>query len=90
MAGCIVGSPQEVKARAVEIERDLRKAQETFAVSGSHEKVSEEKRLPLTEELSSVCVDHANLCADFDGMSALEERIEEDVGKSLSSVSTEK
>lgn len=50
--GSMVGSSQEVKAREVEIERDLGMAHEAVEVSDFHQKTLMDKDSSLTEKLS--------------------------------------
>lgn len=86
--GFVVGLLQEVKACAVETERDLKKTQEIISVSGFREKTLTEKVLSLTEELSSVRVECANLCSNLYEMTALVQWMKANVGKQPSTVST--
>lgn len=64
-------------------------AQETVAVLDSHQKRLKDKVCFQREELSSVRVESANLWADLDAMTALVQRMKDDIGKSLSKLSTE-
>lgn len=87
--GSAVGSPQETKARAVKIKSNLKKHQETIAVSAFCKSALAKKVSSMTDELSPVCVDRTDLRADQDEMTTLVRRMNEDVKKSLSTVSTE-
>lgn len=76
-----MGLFKKVKPRAVEAGKDLRKAQETIAVSGSSEKMLSENVSFLTEELSSVRVGRANHRADFDETTARVQQMKREVEK---------
>lgn len=58
-------------------------------MSDSHQKSLRDEILFLTEKLSSIRVERANLRADSDEMTALMNRTNDDVVKSFSNVSTE-
>lgn len=66
-----VSSFQEVKTRAVETERGLKKSQETVAVSDSQQKSLTDKVSSLTKELSSIRVECVNVRVDLDEITAL-------------------
>lgn len=85
----LVGSLQGVMVHENEIERDLKKAKKTVAVSDSNQKTFTDNVLSLMEERSSVRVKHANLCAELNEMTALVQRMKNDHEKSLSGMSTE-
>lgn len=87
--GLLVGSFHKVKARAAETERGLQKAQGAVAVSKLQHKTLKEKFTFLTEELSLIRVESANVKADLDEISALVYRLRDDVDKLISNVSTE-
>lgn len=53
----------------------------------SQHKALTDKVASLTEELSSICVEWANLRSDLSEMTVLVQGLEEDVGRSLSGVS---
>lgn len=80
--GSFVGPFQEVKARAVWTERDLKIAHKTAAVLDSHQKTLPDKVSPLTEKLPSVGIERANLPADLNEMAPMVQRMKEDIGKS--------
>lgn len=73
----------------IENKRDLKTTQETAAVSKAQQKPSTETISSLTDELSSIRVDRANLMAAMDEITALVQRMKDDVERSLSNVSTE-
>lgn len=85
----LVGSIQEVKAHTVETKTRLKKAPETAAVQDSQLKLAMGKFLSLTEALSSIRVERANLREHFDAVKALVKRIIADVEKSVFKVSME-
>lgn len=61
-------SIHEGNAREVDMERYLKKAQETVAVSGSLEKTLPDNVESVMEAFSSFCEKHANQRADLDEM----------------------
>lgn len=87
--GSLAGSLQEVKACAFETVRELKKSLKTIAVSDSQQKTLIDKFMSLTEELSSIHAECANLMVDLDELTALVQLMEDDVRTSLSHVSTE-
>lgn len=87
--GSILGSLQKVKARAVDTERDLEKAQETITISNSRTRTLTEKVSSLKEEFPSVVIERVNLCADPDEMAAFVPRMKNYVETSLFVVSAE-
>lgn len=89
MIGSIVGFRQEVNARAVETEGDLKKAQDAIPVSGSCKKALVGKVSSLTEELASVRLERAIVSDELDEMATLVQRVKEGVVKLLSTVTTE-
>lgn len=59
-----------------------------MSVSNSHQNTLTKKPSSLTEELSSIPVERAKVCAHVNGFTARLQRMKEDVGNSLSKVST--
>lgn len=87
--GLLVGSIRGVKARAFEYEKDLQKTQEVVAVWDSQYKALTDKVASLMEELTSIRLERDNLSSNLMEMAVLDQGHNDDVGKSLSSVSTE-
>lgn len=89
MAKCtIVSFLQKVKARAIETVSDLKKASETSAVSGSHEKTLIEKVSSLMDEFLSVRVERDNFRVELDAKTTVVQRMKKDVRNLLSNVFT--
>lgn len=84
--GALLISLQDVKSLAVETESDLKKTQETAAVSESQQMTLTDKVSSLTKELSTVRVERANVMADLNKMAPLVLRMKENVRKALASV----
>lgn len=84
-----MGSIQEVKARAVEMKRDLNKAQESFAKSKSQQTTLIDYILSLTEEPSLVHIKPAIIKSDLGEMMALVQQQKNDVEMSFCNVSME-
>lgn len=66
-----MGFLQEVKSRAVETQRDLKKAQDTIAVLHSYQKTLTDKVSSLTGKVSSVRVERVKLRVNSDDKAAL-------------------
>lgn len=76
-------------ACAVKAETDLKRAQETVAGPDFQQRIFTGRVLSLTEEFLSIRIVRANLNTGLDDMTPLVSRMNDDVKKPLSSVSTE-
>lgn len=78
-----------MNVHAVETEGDISKVQKTFVVSDYPRKTLKDKVSFLTEEARSVSADRAERLTNFDEMTTLVDRIEDDVSRSFSNLFTE-
>lgn len=87
--GYLMSFLEEIRARAVETKRDLKKMPQALEVSKPQQTSFTDKVASVTEGLSSISVECVNFKVDLDEMTWLVQRLKEDDGKSLYNVSAE-